>query len=54
MISVCPIEVASWVWSPFIRPEGLVRKRGIVDEVYLSSLTRAESNKALLEAPMSR
>ena len=47
------IEVPSWVWSPFIRPEGLVRKRGIVDEVYLSSLTRAESNKALLEAPMS-
>ena len=42
MISVCPIEVPSWVWSPFIRPEGLVRKRGIVDDVYLSSLTRAE------------
>ena len=28
-------------------------KHGIVDEVYLSSLTRAEKQQALLEASMS-
>ena len=36
-----------------IRPEGLVRKRGIVDEVLASSLTLPEERSLLLEAPMS-
>ena len=37
-----------------IRPEGLVRKRGIVDEVLASSLNLPVGALAILEAPMSR
>mgnify|MGYP006057731489 CR=1 FL=1 len=42
------------IWSPFIRPEGLTRKRGIVDDVLSSSLRLPVKRKQMPEAPMSR
>ena len=46
--------VASWFWRPFIRPQGLARKREMVDDVLLSSLTMVVEASGLNEALMSR